>query len=186
MTGKLWSLCVASWKEILRREKDIYAALKRLRNNSINDCEIRIILRRRRSGRWQMEPKRARRASGRGTAAAQCVASPASSGGFDSLRASTELRGGARQHVIFEAFAQNGLQDLAGCRVRNLTDECDVVRQPPFGDLAVEEIEQFLPARSLAFLEHDHEQGPLVPFRMPHADHGGFRDFGMADREVFQ
>ena len=38
----------------------------------------------------------------------------------------------------------------------------------------------------LVLLEHDHQQRPLVPFRMADADHGGLRHLGMADREIFQ
>src|SRR5579863_7412740 len=44
-----------------------------------------------------------------------------------------------RQRVILEAVAQDGLLDLAGRGVRDFADEDDVVRHPPFGDLAVEE-----------------------------------------------
>ena len=38
----------------------------------------------------------------------------------------------------------------------------------------------------LVLLEHDDQQRPLVPFRMPDADHRGLGHLGMADREVFE
>src|SRR5579863_8201655 len=101
-------------------------------------------------------------------------------------KTSAACSSGRRQHVIFELRAQRDFLDFARRGVRDFADEHDVVGHPPFGDLAVEEGEQVFLRRALAFLEHDDEQRPLVPFRMVHADYGGFGDFGMTDREVFQ
>lgn len=47
--------------------------------------------------------------------------------------------GGARQHVVLELGAQGGLLNFAGGGVGDFGDEGDVVRQPPFRDLAFEE-----------------------------------------------
>src|SRR2546421_5858949 len=86
------------------------------------------------------------------------------------------------QPVILEALAQFGFQDLAGRGVGDFRDEGDVVRHPPFGDLALHERENLVLAGLLILLQHDDQQRPLVPFWMLHADHRGLRYFGMADR----
>src|SRR5579862_9910499 len=101
-------------------------------------------------------------------------------------KTSAACSSGRRQHVILELRAQRYFLHFAGRGVPDFPDEHDVVGHPPFGALAVEEGEQVFFRRALAFLEHDDEQRPLVPFRMAHADYGGFGDFGMTDREVFQ
>jgi fatty-acyl-CoA synthase len=41
--------------------------------------------------------------------------------------------------------------------VRNLLDESDIVRQPPFGDLALHEAENFLARGGLAFFQNNDE-----------------------------
>src|ERR1700676_4943566 len=88
--------------------------------------------------------------------------------------------------VALELVAQRGFQDLAGRGVGNAFDEGDVVGHPPFGDLAIHEFQDVLAARLLAGFELDDQQRTLVPFGMVDADHGRFRDRGVADREVFQ
>ena len=51
----------------------------------------------------------------------------------------------------------------------------------PVGDL----LDDFS-AGALILLQHHDKQRPLVPFRMPHADHGRLGHLGMAHRKVFQ
>src|ERR1700722_9701237 len=92
----------------------------------------------------------------------------------------------SRETVRLELVAQRGLEDLAGRGVWNALDEGDVVRHPPFGDLAIHEFQDVLARGGLAGLELDDQQRTLVPFGMMDADHGGFRDRGMSDREIFQ
>src|SRR5262249_10845292 len=82
-------------------------------------------------------------------------------------------RRGVRKTVALELVGQCGFQDLSGRSMRDAFDEDDVVRHPPFRDLAVHELQDLLAARLRARLElHDQERA-LVPFRMVHADHGG-------------
>ena len=68
----------------------------------------------------------------------------------------------------------------------NAVDEHDVIRHPPFGDLAVHEFQNVLARRARALLELHDQKRTLVPFRMMDADHGCFRDRRMSDREIFQ
>jgi hypothetical protein len=72
--------------------------------------------------------------------------------------------------IRLELVAQRGLQDLSGCGVRNGIDERDVVRHPPFGDLAVHVFQDVLARRALVLLELHDQERPLVPFRMMDAD----------------
>lgn len=55
---------------------------------------------------------------------------------------------GVRQLVVCEALAQLELADLAGCGVRQLVHEDDLVGQPPFGHLAGQKRAQLI-ARDL-------------------------------------
>src|SRR6478672_12735797 len=87
---------------------------------------------------------------------------------------------GVRKTVALELVAQRGFQDLAGRGVRNALDKDDVVRHPPFRDLAIHESQDVLARGLLALLELHDQKRPLIPFRMIDADHGGFRDRGMA------
>src|SRR5215831_8683550 len=64
-------------------------------------------------------------------------------------RRAPKLSCGARQGVIFELLAQHRFLNLAGRGVRNLAHKSDIVRHPPFGDLALEEGQNFLFARLL-------------------------------------
>src|SRR5712671_514404 len=95
-------------------------------------------------------------------------------------------RRGVRKTIGLELVAQRGFEDLAGRGVRNAVDEHDVVRHPPFGDLAFHEFQDVLAGRGLALLELHDQKRTLVPFGMVDADHGRLRDRGMSDREVFQ
>src|SRR5690349_20251689 len=53
-------------------------------------------------------------------------------------------RSRGRQLVVLEHFAQRQLVDLAGGAEWDFFDEHDVIRRPPFGDLAVESREHLL------------------------------------------
>jgi hypothetical protein len=53
-------------------------------------------------------------------------------------RAKSNRGGDIRQHVILKLRPQCRLQDFSGRGVRDFADKNDVVRHPPFGDLAVE------------------------------------------------
>src|SRR5216684_9235472 len=96
------------------------------------------------------------------------------------------LRRRVGKTVRFELVAQRGLQDLARRGVGNAVDEHDVIRHPPFGDLAFHVFQDVFARRAMALLELPDQQRTLVPFGMMDADHGGLRDRGMSDREVFQ
>ena len=77
------------------------------------------------------------------------------------------------QHIV-EVVAELALEQLAGGGVRQGLHEQHLIGQPPFGDLAFEERQQFRLGDLLAVLL-DHEQdGPLVPLGMRHADDGAF------------
>ena len=71
---------------------------------------------------------------------------------------------------------------MAVCGISS--NEGDVVRHPPFGDLALQNAEHVLLVAVSPGFEHDDQQRPLVPFGMAHADHRGFGDLGMADRDI--
>src|SRR4029079_14967390 len=101
-----------------------------------------------------------------------------------SIRISLRRRVG--ETVALELVAQRGFQDLAGRGVRKAVDEDDVIRHPPFRDLAVHELQYVLARRVLALLELDDQERPFVPFGMINADHRGFRYRGMTDGEGFQ
>src|ERR1700722_15894047 len=61
-----------------------------------------------------------------------------------------------REAVGLELVAQRGFQDLSGRGVRNAVDEHDVVRHPPFGDLAIHVFQDVLAGGALTLLElHD-------------------------------
>src|ERR1700678_668959 len=63
------------------------------------------------------------------------------------------LRGdGGRQHVVLKLLAQCGLLNLPRRGMRDRRNEDDVVRHPPFSDLAVEVTEDFLLGGGLPFL----------------------------------
>jgi len=53
---------------------------------------------------------------------------------------------------------------------------------PALRHLALHEAEDVLARRGLALLQHDHQQRPLVLFRMRGADGGGFRHLAMRAR----
>src|SRR5688572_29120630 len=91
-----------------------------------------------------------------------------------------------REAVVLELLAQRELRELAGRRVRQLAHEHDVVRHPPLGDLALVELEQLVPGDLLPGLFHGHDDRPLVPLRMLHADHGRFGDRRMGDGDVLE
>src|SRR5690349_15769278 len=91
-----------------------------------------------------------------------------------------------RQAVILELLPKREFLDLAGCRVWNLVDKNHVIWNPPLCGLALHEAEDLSLGGDFAFLEHDHEQRPLVPFRMRNADHRGLRYFRMTDREILK
>ena len=66
-----------------------------------------------------------------------------------------------RQQVITELLAQLQFVQLANGRMRQFIDEDNVIRDPPFGDFALVEREQFI-ARELRVLAFDDdEQRPL-------------------------
>src|SRR5438034_10000272 len=95
-------------------------------------------------------------------------------------------RAGTRQLVIPELLPQLGLEELPRRRVRQLLDEDDVVGHPPLRHLARVEPEQVLARDARARLpDRDHE-GPLVPFRVAHADDRGFSDRWMRHGDVLQ
>src|SRR5882757_10204199 len=96
------------------------------------------------------------------------------------------LRRRVREAIGLELVAQRGLEDLAGRGVRNAVDEGDVVGHPPFGDLAIHVFQDVLTGGLMARLELHDQERPFIPFGMVDADHGGFGDRGMADREVLQ
>src|SRR6266567_2626979 len=75
----------------------------------------------------------------------------------------TPSRRRVREAVALELVAQRGLEDLAGRGVRNAVDEGDVVGHPPFGDLAIHELQDVLARRTLALLELDDQEWALVP-----------------------
>src|SRR4030088_3039033 len=102
------------------------------------------------------------------------------------MTANQSLRRGLRETVRLELVAQRRLQDLSGRGMRNAIDEYDVIRQPPFGDLAIHVFQDVLARRGLALFELHDQQRTLVPFRVVDADHGCFGDRGMSDREIFQ
>src|SRR6266702_6621413 len=96
------------------------------------------------------------------------------------------LRRRVGEAIVFELVAQRGLQNLAGRRMRDAVDESDVVGHPPFGDLAVHELEDVLARGLLALLELHDQQRPLVPFGVEDADYSGLGHSGVGDREVLQ
>jgi len=63
--------------------------------------------------------------------------------------------------------------------MRDFFHESDVIRHPPLGDFALQKGQQFLFARFLSRLEDNDQQRPLIPFRVPHPDDGGFVDVGV-------
>ena len=87
--------------------------------------------------------------------------------------------------VAGEFFAQPGLQQLAGCRVRQAVDEDDIVRATPTGGLAFVKRQQFFAADAVAFFDRL-LQRPFTPFGMRHADHGSFGNRGGAGGNGFQ
>jgi hypothetical protein len=89
-----------------------------------------------------------------------------------------------RERVVLHPLADQLLVDLAGGAQRDVVDEDDVVGHPPFGDLALQEVEVLLLVLGLAGLELDDQDRALVPFGVGGADDGGQFDLGMADRDV--
>src|SRR5882762_400845 len=90
------------------------------------------------------------------------------------------------QLVILELVAQLGLEQLARGGVRQLVHEHDVVRDPPFCNLALEETDQFLAGHLRVLLLNHDQQRPFVPLWMAYPDHRRFRDRGVRDRGVLQ
>src|SRR6202165_3287141 len=91
-----------------------------------------------------------------------------------------------REPVVLHLLAQRELGELAGGRVRQLGHEHHVVGHPPLGDLAFIEAQHLVPGYFLPRLFHCHHDRPLVPFRMLDADHRGFRNGRMRDRDLLQ
>ena len=75
---------------------------------------------------------------------------------------------------------------LAGRRVRELVDENHLVRHPPFGDLAREELEDLGLVHVGARPAHCNQERPLAPLRVRSRDHGCFRQSRMTDRGVLE
>src|ERR1700680_630283 len=81
-----------------------------------------------------------------------------------------------RQQVSAELLAQLQFAQLPNGRMRQFVYEDNVIRDPPFGDLALVEREQFI-ARDLRVLAFDDdEQRPLPPLRMGAGDAGRLRE----------
>uniref|UniRef100_A0A0N4ZXM1 LigA n=1 Tax=Parastrongyloides trichosuri TaxID=131310 RepID=A0A0N4ZXM1_PARTI len=91
---------------------------------------------------------------------------------------------GGGQLIVLHPLAQRLLIDLARGAQRNVIDEDHVVRHPPFGDLALQEVEMLLLVLGLAVLELDQQHRPLVPLGVGRADDGGQGDLRMADGDV--
>src|SRR5204862_659343 len=90
------------------------------------------------------------------------------------------------QFVIPEVLPQLGLEELPRRGVRQLLDEDDVVGHPPLRHFALVEPEQVLARDARAGLPDRDDERPLVPFRVAHADHRGFRDRRMRHGDVLQ
>ena len=75
------------------------------------------------------------------------------------------------------AVAENLLVELADRRLGHLVDEADLVRQPPLGDLPVEELADLLRgdlALEVGSLDDEGDR-PLVPTRVGESDDGRFK-----------
>src|SRR5258708_8570460 len=92
----------------------------------------------------------------------------------------------SRETVGLELVAQRGLEDLSGRGVRDGVDEHDVVRHPPFGDLAVHGFQDVLARRPRALLELHDQKRTLVPFRKIAADYVCLGDRRISDQAVLQ
>jgi hypothetical protein len=70
--------------------------------------------------------------------------------------------------------------------MRDVVDENDLVGQPPLGNLALHELQDFVPAGRLFLLENHDQQRPLVPLWMLDADDRRLCHFGMPDGEILE
>src|SRR5262245_57321390 len=66
------------------------------------------------------------------------------------------------------------LQQLAGGRVRQFSDEDEIIRQLPFGKLCAQEFAQLIGGRVSAVFQRNYGQRTLLPFGMRRGDHAGF------------
>src|SRR5512145_150640 len=88
--------------------------------------------------------------------------------------------------VVLELLPQRKLRELAGRGVRQLVHEDHVIGHPPLGDLALVEPQELLLGHLLARLLDRDDDRTLVPFRVTHADHRGFGDRRVRDRDVLE
>src|SRR5690606_10117903 len=91
---------------------------------------------------------------------------------------------GCGQPVVRHSLTQGLLVDLARGAQRDVVHEDHIVRHPPFGDLALQEVEMFLLVLDLALLELDQQHRSLVPFGVRRADDGRQGDLGVTDGDV--
>ena len=70
--------------------------------------------------------------------------------------------------------------------MRQLLDEFDRVRKPPFGDLAREELENFGLIDLTIVIPNDEQKRPLIPLWMRNADRGCFEDARAADCSILE
>ena len=89
-----------------------------------------------------------------------------------------------RQLVVREPRAQVLLGDLAGGGHRQRVDEHHVVGELPLGDLAGQHVEDLGLGRLRTGRLDRHQQRPLVPLGMRHADHGAVGDALAGERRV--
>src|SRR5450631_3884310 len=76
---------------------------------------------------------------------------------------------GGRQAIVAKLFAQRELRKLAGRRMRQLVDEYDIVRKPPFSDLAIEEAKHGLAGEPGILLLDNDQEGAFIPPRVAYA-----------------
>src|SRR5439155_4055122 len=103
-----------------------------------------------------------------------------------SMRAIRSLVSARTKLVVFHLLAQRELGELAGRGVRQLLHEHDVLGRPPLGDLALVELEELVARHFLPGLLHRHDDRPLVPFRVLHADHRRPGDRRFRHRDVLE
>src|SRR5215218_66779 len=81
------------------------------------------------------------------------------------------LRRGNRR--LGELLAQCGLAKLADGRLRDLRQELEAIRKPPFREVRREELAQLVCCRACAVAQHDARERPLGPLLVRDGDHRG-------------